>query len=145
MKVYKFDDIIFQGNNLYSIQGRIIHVKNIKNDCITITSIIAADVLDKQIEIIAFNESAQYLIKQQIKENSFYSFYILHTQKNLKFKRTNHKCKLVFELPRSKLSKIHCLEYKCNDKLFVKEINKKKGVKNKQQNIKQLSIKSFFK
>ena len=145
MKVFKFDDIIFhQRNYSYSVQARIIHVKVIKTDCLIIASIIAADVIDKEIEIIAFNESAQYLIKQQIEENSMYSFDTLKTQKNSKFRRTNHAYKLIFELPCSKLTKIYCLEYKRNNKVFVKEFNKKK-IKNKHDTTKQLSIKSFFK
>ena len=148
MKVFKIDSICYTNNDLYSIQGKIIDIKTIYAVKLTILSIIITDAFKKKIEIIAYNECAEYLIKQNcIKENSIYYFQALKVQKNNRYKRTNHDCKLIFEKTISKLSKINCLEYKINDKIFVKtEKQSKKDKKNKDQNCKhkQLSIKSFF-
>ena len=144
MKVFNIDSIFFKNDEIYSIQGKVIDNKTICINKLSILSLIITDAFDKKIEIIAFNEAAEYLIKKNIKQNSIYYFQRLKVKKNLQFKRTSHDCKLVFENANSKIVRIDCLEYKINDKIFVKS---KKDLKNdKPQNFKhkQLSIKSFF-
>ena len=119
MITYNFQNINTK-NILYTIQCKILQeLKIIKTDSILIASLIVQDALNNTIEIISFNESAQFIMKQKFKKNSKYSFKSLHAAKNEKFKRTNHRFKLIFQKNQSKLHKINCLEYKIKNQVFV--------------------------
>lgn len=140
MITYNFQNINANYTS-YNIQCKILEeIKIIKTDSITIASLIAQDSFKNQIEIISFNLSAEFIIQQKLKQNSMYYFKYINATKNAKFKRTNHKFKLVFDT-QSKVKEINCLEYKIKDQIFVLT----QDVKEQSSPHKQLSITQFFK
>lgn len=148
MITYNFKDIVNKDYTIYNIQGKITRDLVVINTATTIiASLIIQDSFETEIEIIAFNESVEHIMKHSLKINSIYFFQRLKVMANKKFQKTNHKCKLLFEYHQAKLRKINCLEYKKNNKIFVQisDKNKKKKEDKENQKSKQLSIKTFFK
>lgn len=139
-----------QENNTYNIQAIItnettFYTKNSK----LIISLILQDSEKRKIELIAWEEEAKFLQKQNIKLNQMYHIKNLKTINNKKYPKTNHLFKLTLDISTTVFTKITGLEYKKNKTIYIMKCQtkkiKKKLFTNTNERTKQTSLHNWIK
>lgn len=135
--IYSFEKILKKGN-IDKLQCKVLSIRIFKN----ITSLILVDVNDCRMELLSFGSKMKKL--RRMEKNKWYLIrnLIAVDNDNLRYKKTNHCCKLIIHNENVTFVKVNDILKEKNGKLVtVVDINKNK--KKEKRNSTQLSLLNF--
>lgn len=135
--IYSFEKILKKGN-IDKLQCKVLSIHIFKN----ITSLILVDVNDCRMELLSFGSKMKKL--RRMEKNKWYLIrnLIAVDNDNLRYKKTNHCCKLIIHNENVTFVKVNDILKEKNGKLVtVVDINKNK--KKEKRNSTQLSLLNF--
>jgi len=126
--IYNFKNIQ-QLYKIYNVQAKMIRVMRFPR-C---TCIILQDVDKNHIELISFNVNDDAELKKA-EENHWFVIRNVKANLNSKIQKTSHKFRLIVET-QTKLEKLKCITWMKNDKIYVKEQEKRRNLKQRKKQI----------